>query len=607
MQTSIVSTTNAADQSANLSPPRLDSRPMPPRVLVSRLLLLTAVFLSACAPAETPQSASRSAAERPQVALGIPLERLLALSKESPLVRSLRFREVAAEWGLDFTYLNGSRGNLLMSEATGGGCGWIDFDRDDLWDLYLAQGGTADADSGAVQPQDRLYRNEGGGFRDVTEPCGLRELHYGQGVAVGDFDDDGFEDVFVSNVGPSSLWRNCGDGTFVEIMGWGGDQRSLWSSSAAWADLDRDGDLDLYVCNYVDFDPRDPVICRNASGERVQCQPNQVEPVLDEVYLNLGNGMFEESSERLGLIGEGNRALGVAVADFLGDARPEIYVANDATANFVFVQDDQGRWTDLAPRLGCALDANGRAQASMGVAVGDFDHNQQLDLYLTHFEGEWNTLYANFGPMGFRDATSEFGAVQATLPWVGFGTVMQDFDQNGWDDLFVANGHIDDLGRKRVLAMPPQLLTFDGTRWTETGAPAGGYFQRALVGRGCAEADVDNDGDFDLAVMHQNTPCELLRNDSQRGHWLALEFVGRRSNRRGIGTRVTLTCGPKVWMQELIGGGSYASSRQPRLIFGLGDSAEPCALEVRWPSGEVERLTGLAVNRKYVLTEPSSS
>lgn len=491
-----------------------------------------------------------------------------------------------------------------MSEGTGGGCGWLDFDRDGAWDLYLGQGGVADAPPSTVQPSDQLFRNLDGRFRDVSSSAGILETRYGQGVAVGDLDNDGFDDVYVTNIGGNTLWRNQGDGTFLELAGWSDAPWTGWSTTAAWGDVDLDGDLDLYVCNYCDFSPHNPVSCRNSAGQPVQCQPNQVDPVPDHFFENLGDGRFRECAAERGLSGSGNRALGVVVADLLGDERPEIFVANDATANFLFVEDLPGRYLDQASRYGCALDANGRAQANMGVAIGDYDRNGALDLYVTHFEGEWNTLYANDGPSGFHDATAETGAVETTLPWVGFGVVWQDFDQDGRDELFVANGHIDDLGRQRVLAMPPQLLSFDGRRWHDVGPAAGPYFDEVYVGRAAAEADFDNDGDLDVAVVHQNSPLELLENRSRRGHWLACEFVGRTANRRGIGVRVTVTLQGRTLLQELAGGVGYCSTRQPRLVFGLGDVAGPCDVEIRWPGGARQNLQAVAIDQRLTIVEP---
>jgi enediyne biosynthesis protein E4 len=544
---------------------------------------------------------------RAEVAMQLPWDTLSRLTSADSHKSQIRFVGVAPDIGFDFVYRNGAAGQQLMSEATGGGCGWLDFDRDGNSDLYCVQGGVISVNEHARSVHGQLFRNIDGRFISVTESAGIAEHHYGQGVSVGDFDADGFDDVFVANIGGNSLWRNQGDGTF---RNWGFESMTPWrgwSSSSAWADVDSDGDLDLYVCNYVAFDPLAAVICHDSSGHRIQCQPNQVAPVPDQFFVNLGNGTFREAAASLGLKGDGNRALGVVIADLIGDERPEIYVANDATANFLFASNNEWTFEDVALRQGCAVDANGRAQASMGISIGDYDRNGRLDLYLTHFEGEWNTLYANQGDQGFRDVTSEVGGIDATLARVGFGTVWQDFDQDGADDLFVANGHIDDQGRSQVLAMSPQIFTISDGRLHDVSASVGSYFQQVFVGRGCAEADFDGDGDFDLAVIHQNSAAELLENRSERGHWLALDFVGRRSNRRGIGVRVTLRQSDTTLVQELYGGGSYCSSRQPRLIFGLGNNTATCNVEVRWPSSTVQELLGVQTDQLRTIIEPAES
>ncbi len=513
---------------------------------------------------------------------------------------------MARDAGIDHRYDNGASGRLLMVEPVGGGGGWIDYDRDGQWDLYLNQGGDPAAASPAERPADQLFRNLGNGqFAAVTGATGIDERGYSQGVAIGDFDNDGFDDVFVTNVGPDAVYRNQGDGTFVDVTGATIGFDNLWGSSAAWGDIDLDGDLDLYVCNYCDFDPYHPVECTTPKGLRIMCQPNQVGPVPDECFLNLGDGTFQPVARERGLFGEGNRALGVAIADFDNDGWPDVFVANDATPNFLFINQRYGTFLDEAVLLGCAVGADGRAQANMGIAVGDYDRNGCLDVFITHFEGEWNTLYRNHGPAGFQDVSAVVGLVPPKLSLVGFGTVMHDFNQDGQDELFVANGHLDDPRHLGVeLEMPPQCFTFDGNRWHDCSASSGDYFGGRYVGRGVATADFDNDGDTDLVVIHQNRPMALLRNDSQRGHWLKLQFVGRRSNRNAIGVRATVHTATGRLLQELAGGTSYCASHEPMLIFGLGESAAPCRIEVRWPDGTVEVRDHVAVDQALLLLEP---
>lgn len=513
------------------------------------------------------------------------------------------FVEVSSQRGVNFQYANGAAGKRLMVEATGGGVGCFDFDRDGWSDLIFAQGGSPDKTQQISESFDQLFRNVNGLFANITDTCGIRESRYGQGVAVGDFDEDGFGDVLITNVDGDTLWHNHGDGTFEEIREWPGANSRLWSSSAAWADIDLDGDLDLYVCKYCDFDPLNPLICRDAQGKVQQCQPRQVSPIPDVCYRNRGDGTFEEIALSAGLSGPDNRALGVAIADFTNDGIPDIYVANDGTANFLFVREPDGQFMDWAPRLGCALDANGLGQGSMGVAVNDFDGNGWLDLYVTNFEDEWNTLYANFGDQGFADVTARFDAVNSTLPWVGFGVVMEDFDQNGHQDLVIANGHIDDAGKYRELRQPALMLTFTGSAWKDVSTQSGQYFRSKWVGRGMAQCDFDNDDDFDVVVVHQGDNVALLENTSSRGHWLSFEFVGKRSNRFGIGTRVKVTQGNRTYLAELPGGTSYCSTRQPKIIVGLGESTDPCHVEILWTSGAKQEIRNLNCDSRLTVIE----
>ena len=496
-----------------------------------------------------------------------------------------------------------------MVEATGASCGWVDFDRDGWSDLYLPQGGNPSERVGPTQPADRLYHNVGGtSFVDVTSLSGIDERGYSQGVAVGDFDDDGFDDIYVTNVGPNSFFRNQGDGTFVEIAHDLSIAGNLWSSSAAWADIDRDGDLDLYVCNYVNFDPLNPRICHNAKGIPAMCHPNRMEAVPDECYLNLGDGTFRPAAKELGLFGPDNKALGVAIADFTGDGWPDIFVANDTTPNFLFVNHEGKKFEESASLLGCAVSSQGLPQANMGVAVGDYDSNGFLDLCITHFSGEWATLYENLGSQGFHDVSARVGLVGPTSRRLGFGTVMADFDQDGRQELFFANGHIDDLRFEGdEFEMEPQLFSFDGRRWFECGQQAGNYFTRRLIGRGVAMADFDNDGDLDLAVGHQNSPVAILQNESVRGGWLQLDLVGRVSNRRGVGARVVVHLPGRDLVQEVMGGTSYCAAHQLKLCFGVGDVTESVSLDILWPSGIRQKLSDVNPRQSLVIVEAAST
>lgn len=521
--------------------------------------------------------------------------------------RRIAFTDVASRIGLEFQYDNGAVGQQLMVEATGGGCGWIDFDRDGYEDLYFPQGGNPSISGGAGQPLDQLFRNIiGSSFRDVTSSANVVDSLYGQGVAVGDYNSDGFDDVFVSNVGCNQLLQNMGDGTFNVVSEGAGVTDDLWSSSAAWGDLDLDGDLDLYVCNYCDYDPTHPMSCLNSRGIPSICHPKDVVPVPDECYRNLGDGRFEPCAQQLGLFGEGNRALGVVIADFNNDHWPDIYVANDTTANFLFLSERGKHFRDVASAVGCSVNAHGVAQASMGVACADYDKNGMLDLYVTHFTGEWNTLYTNLGEKGFYDRTAMTGLVVPTMNRLAFGTIMADLNQDGLMEIFVANGHINsEEADGDGYGMRPQLFTYNGASWDDIGNAAGDYFRHPVVGRGVATGDFDNDGGVDLCVVHHDAPVALLHNESESGKWLNVRPIGTSSSRNSVGTRIWATVDNETWMLELAGGTSYCSSMQGMLSFGFPSSAATCSLRIQWPGGRVTVKENVSLNQNVCVLEPA--
>lgn len=564
---------------------------------MSRLLIVLALFFAwGCkprpevadtrpadpVPAESPRkfdfrpaAASDSRTEVPQRELSSP-----------------RFTNVAEAIGIRHVYDNGSSPKALMVESTGGGAGWIDLDADGRLDLYLTQGGPPDAPSPNLREPDRFFRQLSvTEFIDIAGRAGIDERGYGHAVAVGDFDNDGFDDLFVTNVGENSLYVNLGDGTFEKRNDRLAGAKHVWSASAAWGDIDRDGDLDLYVCNYADYDPYHPLECLDVQGVPSICHPRNVDPVPDEFYLNDGQGKLVESSAKFHLTGPGNKALGVVIADLTGDSWPDIFVANDTTANFVFVNKQGRDFEESAFLLGGAFSATGATQASMGIAFGDYDDNHWPDLCLTHFTGEHNTLYKNLGPQGFQDVSALTGLREPSLPKLGFGIVMSDFNADGAMDLFVTNGHIDPrYAMGEEYEMVPQLFSFDGAKWREMSAQAGPIFSQRLVGRAVATADYDGDGDLDLCVVHHNSPTAILRNDSHRGHWLRVKPLGRISNRSGFGAKATVDCGGRRRVGEVAGGTSYNAAHERALDFGLGETTGPCVVMIEWPSGTIDRV-----------------
>ncbi|HBJ37358.1 MAG TPA: CRTAC1 family protein [Planctomycetaceae bacterium] len=523
-------------------------------------------------------------------------------------VQCLKIDDFATTCGLDFTYLTGAKGKSLMVETMGGGCGVLDFDNDGRWDLFLCQGGDPTIADQGQAPPPALYRNLGEtGYVDLSAQAVGFSLGYSQGVVIGDYDGDGFDDVYVTNVGKNRLLRNQGDGTFVDMTEEAGVGDQRWSASAAFADLSGDGLLDLYVCNYLVYDPLDPLECRNREGEYRICHPREMPFYPNECFINQGDGTFSAEAAKRGLDGPGSKSLGVAVADFTGDDLPDVYIANDTTANFLFINQGDGTYREQALAFGCGVNQEGMYEAGMGIAVSDYDGDGFLDIYTTHFYDESNTLYRNQNGNGFRDVTALVGLHKPTLPRLGFGTVIQDLNADGAIDLFVTNGHIENYPGNPLHKMQPQVFTNLGRQWKECSSQAGDFFNQKLVGRGVAMVDTLGRGVPDVVVVHQDTPLALLRSGTIQGNWLNVQFQGNGGNRRGIGCKVTVTAGDKKWFHQLVGGGSYLSSHQPTLFFGLGETTGPCEVEVRWPSGKTQKKAGATINQLITFHESDAS
>lgn len=508
--------------------------------------------------------------------------------------------------GVDFRYENGESDAKLMTQATGGGVGWFDYDCDGLPDLYLVQGGGPLLNDRPLNPVDRLYRNVAGArFQDTTDSSGLYEQGFGHGVAIGDFDDDGFPDVYVTNVGLDTFYRNLGDGTFSDSTEAAGLINPLWGSSAAWGDLDGDGDLDLYVCNYVNYDPDNPIVCYGNDGLPGVCHPDEVDPVPNKLFINQGDGTFEDRLASAGLDRPGSKSLGVVLADLNEDRLMDIFVANDTTANHLFINEGGLRFRECGVESGCATSGEGLYQASMGIAFGDYNLDGYPDLYCTHFTSDYNTLYMGLGDGVFADVTRDVGLFGPTLSKLGFGTIMADFDCDGRDELFVANGHIDDSFKSAGdrFKMQAQLFAWNGSVWEDLSLDGGPYFEKHLLGRGVASADFDRDGDLDLAVSHQLDTASVLRNERENGHWCRVRLIGTHSNRTGIGARVRVMQGESVRHGQLPGGTSYCAAHEPVVFFGLGASAADVSVEVDWPSGRTSRIESVTVDQDVLVIE----
>lgn len=522
------------------------------------------------------------------------------------------FVEVAHSSGIDFTFFNDAvPGRYFLPEIMGGGVAWVDFDGDGRLDVYLRDGNTLAPD--ALPRNDRisrLFRNVGQGmFRDVANPSLSGFAAYGQGAAAGDFDADGFPDLYLTNYGPDTLLHNHGDGTFSDVTAVANVSDDLWSTSAVWCDLDNDLDLDLYVANYMDVTFKTHKACEYG-GKPGYCGPGSFHSVPDAVYINRGDGTFIESARDLGFIDETGNGLAVVAADFDDDFRPEIYVANDMNPKFMFTRstwfdapDARTRmYVDVAQAGGSAVSHSGLNEAGMGIACADFDGDGRPDIFLTHYYHMKNTLYRNRGNLIFDDDSRRTRIALVSNESLGFGAWAFDYDRDGDSDLFVANGHV--LGpEQEPNVMRPQLLMNDGGIFHDVSDEAGDYFRDRWLGRGVAAADYDDDGDLDLAVSHLGRPLALLRNETvtnRRFLGLQLETPYRAPP---VGGRIVVTAGNARQILPVTAGGSYLSSSDSRILIGLGDHEGPVRLEIFWPSGRVDRFEELIADRYWCIVE----
>ena len=527
---------------------------------------------------------------------------------------TISFDDVALVSGISFRHFSPLSPERHIHLYMGAGLGWLDYDRDGWPDLYFCQGTAFPPKCPSDRPSNRLFRNRGQAeFIDITEQAGLVEAEYSLGVASADFDNDGFADIYVSNFGENQFYHNNGDGTFSEVGRERGVNDSRFGSSCCWADIDCDGNLDLYVANYLQIDPKKYPLCKNRdTGKAVNstCHPHYIPAAYDVVYRNTGDGRFEDFSERAGILKEPARqGLGVMSADLDGDGDADFYVGNDTVPNQLWENQGDGTFRDRGLESGTALNRHGAAEASMGVAIGDIDGDGRFDLFVTNYFNETNTLYRNEGGLQFLDVTEDFGLAAPSRLRLGFGVSLFDPDNNGWLDLFVANGHVQDrlkeLGRDdEPFAQLAQLFVNDrGRRFRDESDRAGAHFRQPRVGRGSATADFDRDGRSDIAVLHLNDRPALLKNKSQAGNWLSLNLVGMKSNRDGVGAIVTVRLRERELVRLKHAGASYLSCDEERLLVGIGDAPNADRLTVRWPSGLKEHWDDLLANHVYHLIE----
>lgn len=528
-----------------------------------------------------------------------------------------RFTEITRMAGIDFRHTNGASVDKHLAETVGSGGLFFDADNDGWIDILVVDGGSIADPHVARQARHRLFRNRHDGtFEDVTARSGIRHTSYGMGACAGDYDNDGWIDLYITNVGANVLYRNRGGSAgpgpralFEDVTRRARVGAELWSTGCAFSDLDRDGDLDLFVTNYVADAKRTPY-CGNAKLQaRFYCHPLNFDPLPNIVYRNDGNGAFTDVSNASGIGTVSAYGLGVVIADVDGDQWPEVFVANDSVPNILFRRTGPWRYEDVALRSGVAVATDGRARAGMGVDAADYDGDGRVDLIVTNLDLEMHSLFRGVDEGLFAYATPASGIGPATLPFVGFGAVFLDYDNDTRLDLALASGHImDNAPQYRAGATYAQRnLLFHNTTagsFIEIGRTAGPAFALEKVSRGLAAGDIDNDGDLDLLVTNNGQAADLLRNDTgNRGNALLVRVIGSESNRDGIGAQLRLTVGGRTQLREVKAGSSYLGQNDIRQHFGLGDAPRADRLDVRWPSGRIETLRAVAANQLITIQE----
>jgi hypothetical protein len=529
------------------------------------------------------------------------------------------FRDVAVSAGLDVTHVSGASDEKFLPEILGSGGLFFDFDDDGWLDIFLVDGGSFADPTVAQRARHRLFRNRGNGtFEDVTAASGIRHREYGMGACAGDYDNDGLIDLYVTNVGPNVLYRNMGHGRFSEVPNAGGADSALWSTSCAFLDIDRDGDLDLFVTNYVDTTGRKNEFCGNAGPPPIRdyCHPLVYPPSRSILYRNTGPSTsfgagagkrFEDISTQSGVAAFRGNGLGVAVTDVDDDGWPDVFVANDATPNFLFHNTGGGAFTEMGSLAGVAVAADGKARAGMGTAFADFSGNGRPGLVVTNHETEMHSLFLNVDGRLFSDVTVRSGVGPATRSYVGFGVVFFDYDNDTRLDLAIANGNVMATApRVRAGAKYAQrnlLLRNTGERFQDMKEQAGTGFSPEMVSRALAAGDIDNDGDLDLLITNNDGRPNLLLNEGGRGNAILVRAIGTKSNRSGIGTRLTLVTAGQRQVRDVQSGSSYLAQNDLRAHFGLGQANQAERLEIRWPGGATEVVESLPANHVITVRE----
>ncbi|MEW6732379.1 MAG: CRTAC1 family protein [Acidobacteriota bacterium] len=534
----------------------------------------------------------------------------IAVSGQAP-PRSFpaQFVDITAAAKITWVHDNAASAEKYLIETMGGGGALFDYDNDGWLDIYLVNSGQTPLYKPKQLPHNSLYRNNGDGtFTDVTAQAGVAGGKFGMGAAVGDFDNDGFADLYVTNFGGNILYRNNGDGTFSDVTTKAGVALGGWSTSAGFFDYDRDGKLDLFVCNYLDWNFEKNIFCgQNKPGYRSYCHPDHFKAVPQTLFHNNGDGSFTDVSQKAGIRAAEGKGLGVVTGDFNDDGWDDIYVANDAVRNLLFRNNGNGTFSETGLIAEVAYGLSGKPQSGMGVDMGDIDGDLRPDLFVTNIDNEPNNIWRNNGDESFTDVTVQMGLGEVALLYSGFGTRLLDLDNDGDLDIFVHNGHpLDNIHLFRdgvTYDEVPFLFENVGGKFVNMTAYAGAPLQRRYAGRALACGDIDNDGDLDMLLVNNGQPPVLLRNEGgNRNAWLGLKLVGTRTNRDAVGTRIKVVCEQGTLVRARQGGASYQAAHDPRLLIGLG-ARKVQYVEIRWPSGKTERIDNPTIGRYITVTE----
>ena len=528
-------------------------------------------------------------------------------SSFSTAENAVTFVEVAEISGIHFQHTDGESGKRLFNEQYGSGGGFFDYDNDGYLDIYLINARQQTAEANGELPTNVLYRNNGNGtFTDVTSSAGVGDTGYGVGATTGDYDNDGNIDIYVTNFGTNVLYRNNGDATFTDIAQTANVADTKWGTSCAFAELDNDGFLELYITNYADYSPITDKPC-DRQGISVYCGPRSYPPQTDSLYHNNGDGTFTEQQGFANV--PAAHGLGVAIGDIDNDGDADIYVANDQDFNYLFQNRGDGTFEEIGLLAGVSCSDTGKEEAGMGAALADYDNDGRLDATVSNFQNETNTLYHNEGDNFFIDTTIPAGIAEHTHRYLGWGIGFLDYDNDGYKDIFVANGHtMDNIAEvDRATTAPQQNLLFrnlgDG-RFADVTEQMGTGLALRKISRAAAFGDYDNDGDIDILVTNWNQTADLLRNEGgNRNNWLQIQAVGTQSNRSAIGARIKVVTGKLTQYAEVQSSGSYLAFSDLRVHFGLKDAETVELIEIRWPSGQVDTAVHLRANQRFIAVE----